>query len=465
MIRIFHRIVPRSYLVLGMIEVLILLSSPFAGLLVANTTRYFREIDFFQMLSISVVYAAVISGCMMIFGLYWKHRSENEFIDYARRMTASFVVGLMILALLFYGFPYLAIDRWHMFLTLVYSLILVTLVRILHHYFQDHESLKRRVLVLGTGKKAQKIEMLRRKTDRVGVNIIGFVPIYGETCKIDQEKLLTGMGALKDFALANQVEEIVLAVDDRRKSLPIDEILECKLEGIDIIDAGEFIERQNKKIRLDTLHPSSMIYSDGLQKAIANVYSKRLFDIFVSLLILFISSPIMLVTVISIWLESGFRGKIIYRQDRVGKDGRIFQVLKFRSMREDAEKDGKPQWAQKNDDRVTKNGKVIRMLRIDELPQLFNILKGDMSFVGPRPERPEFVEQLSQVIPYYNLRHKVKPGLTGWAQISYPYGASEKDAIEKLQYDLYYMRNFSLAFDLMILLQTAQAVLWGKGAR
>jgi sugar transferase (PEP-CTERM system associated) len=215
---------------------------------------------------------------------------------------------------------------------------------------------------------------------------------------------------------------------------------------------------------LDLLQPSWLIFSDGFRYGWLRVITKRMFDIGASGALLFFAWPVMVLAALAIVIESGGRGPIFYRQVRVGENWRLFQLIKFRSRRVDAESNG-PQWATKNDSRVTRVGAFMRKTRIDELPQLFNVLKGDMSFVGPRPERPMFVEQLSQNIPFYSERHRVKPGVTGWAQICYPYGASEEDAQQKLQYDLYYVKNYSLFLDLLILLQTAEVILWGRGAR
>jgi sugar transferase (PEP-CTERM system associated) len=232
-----------------------------------------------------------------------------------------------------------------------------------------------------------------------------------------------------------------------------------------VIDLQGFFERETGKLKLDILNPSWMIFSDGFNQGKGQSTQKRIFDVVVSLGLLALSWPLMLLVALAIKLEGGGRGSILYRQIRVGQHWRLFNVYKFRSMREDAEAGGKAQWAKENDDRVTRVGRFIRKTRLDELPQIFNVLKGDMSFVGPRPERPEFVTQLSEQIPYFAERHRVKPGITGWAQICYPYGASEKDSLEKLQFDLYYIKNYSLFLDLVIILQTAHAVVAGKGGR
>jgi sugar transferase (PEP-CTERM system associated) len=245
----------------------------------------------------------------------------------------------------------------------------------------------------------------------------------------------------------------------------MDQLLECRLEGVEIIELVTFLERETGKVRLDVLNPSWMIFSEGFRQGRVHGSLERAFDIAASHVLLAAALPLMILTVLAIKLTEGPRASIFYRQVRVGQYGRPFKLLKFRSMREDAERDGKAQWAQKNDSRVTKIGSFIRLTRIDELPQILNVLRGEMSFVGPRPERPEFVDQLNEKIPYYRERHSIKPGITGWAQLCYPYGSSEQDATEKLQYDLFYVKNHSLLFYLAILVQTVEVIVWRKGAR
>jgi sugar transferase (PEP-CTERM system associated) len=242
------------------------------------------------------------------------------------------------------------------------------------------------------------------------------------------------------------------------------QLLNCRLAGVPVTDVLTFVERESGKVELSMLYPSWLIFSEDINPRGLARLATRLFDIAAASLLLLLASPFMLLTALAIWLESGFKGPVIYRQERVGLEGVPFTLYKFRSMRTDAEQNG-AQWAQTDDPRTTHVGRFIRRSRLDELPQLFNVLKGEMSFVGPRPERPEFVDQLSKKIPYYRERHCVKPGITGWAQLCYPYGASEQDALEKLQYDLYYVKNKTVLFDMIILLQTAEVVLWRKGAR
>jgi sugar transferase (PEP-CTERM system associated) len=260
------------------------------------------------------------------------------------------------------------------------------------------------------------------------------------------------------------VDEIVVALTERRAgSMPLRQLLDCKVAGVKVHDLNTHFEKTLGQIRIDYLNASWLIFGDGFNQGLWRTAVKRVFDLFCATILLVLSLPVMLATAVLIKLESP--GPVLYRQVRTGLHGRSFSIAKFRSMRNDAEKDGKPVWAAANDARVTRVGAVIRRLRIDELPQLFNVLLGEMSLVGPRPERPYFVEQLTQEIPFYALRHSVKPGVTGWAQVRYPYGATVEDSQEKLQYDLYYVKNHTLFLDLLVLMETVSVVLTGKGAR
>ena len=260
------------------------------------------------------------------------------------------------------------------------------------------------------------------------------------------------------------VSEVVIAVRERRGGvLPLRQLLDCKLRGVRVMDLASFYERERGLLKLDSMRASWLIFGQGFEHGVTRDVVKRVFDLLVSVVMLAITFPVLLLAMVAIYLESG--RPVFYRQVRVGQGGRNFTIYKLRSMRKDAERDGKPVWATSDDDRITLVGKVIRKTRIDELPQLINVLRGDMSFVGPRPERPFFVRQLIEDIPYYDVRHSVKPGVTGWSQVRYPYGASVEDALAKLEYDLYYVKNHSLFLDLLILMETAQVVLLGKGAR
>jgi sugar transferase (PEP-CTERM system associated) len=262
----------------------------------------------------------------------------------------------------------------------------------------------------------------------------------------------------------NFVDEVVVAMDDRRRGFPVHEFLECRMSGIDVVDLPTFPERETGKVRLDVLNPSWIIFAEGFNVSPLQRAVERIFDVVASGLLILVALPFMLLAMLAIKLEDGFNAPVLYRQQRVGRNNEVFNVVKFRSMRIDAESDGQAIWATKNDPRATRVGTLMRKTRIDELPQLFTVLNGHMSFVG-RARAAEFVAQLEQRIPYYRERHWVKPGITGWAQLCYPYGATEQDALEKLQYDLYYVKNRSLLFDFAILVQTVEVVLWGKGAR
>jgi sugar transferase (PEP-CTERM system associated) len=269
---------------------------------------------------------------------------------------------------------------------------------------------------------------------------------------------------LRDIVSEKKVDEIILAVDDRRKAMPVHEVLDCKMDGVNVLDMLSFFERETGRVRLDLVNPSWLFLSDGFRVSVGGAFAKRVFDVLVSLLLLPVFLPLMVLVGSAVWVESRCKGSVFYKQVRVGKDNTHFTIYKFRSMKLNAEADGVARWATRNDARITRVGALIRKGRLDELPQIFNILKGDMSFVGPRPERPDFVEQLQQQYPYYRERHRMRPGLTGWAQISYQYGNSPDDAYRKLEYDLYYVKNYSIFLDLLIIVQTLHVVLTGKGA-
>jgi len=327
------------------------------------------------------------------------------------------------------------------------------------------EALKRNVLILGAGEYATWVTKLRRKSDRSGINVIGYLPVGSEEIKIQDGLLFEKEQSLLELLKVHEVDEIVVALTDRRESLPLRELMDARLKGIKIVELVTFLERQLGKIYSNLLNPSWIIFSEGFKQDGFRYFTKRLFDLVASSVLLVIASPFYIFAILSIWFESKGKEPIFYQQTRVGLNNKHFKLLKFRTMRSDAEIEGQAVWASHDDPRVTKFGKLLRKYRIDELPQIYNVFRGDMSLVGPRPERPEFVEQLTEAIPFYGERHRVSPGLAGWAQMKYPYGSSVEDAIEKLNFDLYYVKHHSLIFDLVILLQTAEVVLWGKGAR
>jgi sugar transferase (PEP-CTERM system associated) len=403
-------------------------------------------------------------GVMTAFGLYGSALHKND-REYQVRFLASYPAGALVMMIIFYVIPASFLGRGTMALSFLFSLILAALARVVFFRIVGGETLKRRVLVLGSGSRAAEVEaLLSRLGSRAGFHLVGFVLCGDEQPGRDKSKLLGDCNALRSLVGQHRIDEIVVGVRDRRNGhFPMSKLLECKLEGTSIVDLPTFFERETGYVQLNSLSASWMVFSEGFSKSGFQKLWKRAFDIFVSGVVLVATLPIMLVAVLAIWRETG--RPILYRQKRVGESGRVFEILKFRSMRVDAEKDGVARWAKKNDDRVTRVGKFLRLTRVDELPQLINVIRGDMSFVGPRPERPPFVHELSQKVPFYASRHSVKPGITGWAQIRYPYGASVDDAVQKLQFDIYYVKNHSLFLDLVVLFQTAQVVLFGKGAR
>jgi len=343
------------------------------------------------------------------------------------------------------------------------SLVLLSGARVFFKGALDDELFRRRILVYGEGKRAASLLELRRQSDQRGFIIAAFIPAPGDKMLLDDDRVAASNPSLLTHARQARATEIIIAMDDRRRGFPVRELLECKLSGLRVTDLLEFLERETGRVKVDLVNPGWIIFSERFATTARRRLLSRLFDLVGSISLFVVTLPLMLITSIAIVIGDGW--PIFVRQERTGFLGKPFTLYKFRSMRQDAEADGKARWAQENDARVTRVGRVIRRFRFDELPQLFNVIRGDMSFVGPRPERPEFVKHLNEEIPYYHERHYVKPGLTGWAQLRYPYGASEKDALAKLQYDMYYVKNRSLIFDLMILVQTAEVIFWRKGSR
>lgn len=466
MIRLFKHYVPLPLFLMAVMEAAVLFMSMYAG----TALRFAVEDpgDFEAVGPIfprAVVFTLVMLSIMTAFGLHQRdHRHEGQW-GYPVRFFGSFVLGFVAMLLIFYVFPKLLLGRGAFALVFLFAFLGTALNRFLFVRLFKLDAMRRRVLLLGSGSRSAKIEGL--EWDAQGqrrFNLVGCLSLSNAECCLDRTRILNDKGSVLSIARKYKIDEIVVGVRERRGGgLPSDQLLECKLAGFEVVDLPSFFERETGQLQIESLNPSWMIFSDGFSRSYFKDLTKRLFDVAASSLLLFLTLPVMLVTALLVWIESG--RPIFYRQERVGAQGRIFKVLKFRSMRQDAERDGVPQWAKKKDDRVTRVGRVIRLLRIDELPQIFNVLKGDMSFVGPRPERPYFVEDLSKKIAYYPSRHTVKPGITGWAQIRYPYGATVEDAVQKLQYDLYYVKNRSLFLDLIILFQTAQVILFGKGAR
>ena len=382
------------------------------------------------------------------------------------RIAISMVMSSMIVVLIFYLFLDLSLGRGVLALVYVQSFFVIGTVRTLFFELVDTSVFKSRVLVYGAGSDASYIDKkLRRKADRRGFDIVGYALLGNQDAQVDKNRIVKIDSPLLEYVNKNSIDEIVVATTDIQTRVKIDELVNCKLNGISVLDILTFFEREAGQIRIDILDPAWLVTSDGFSQSRLRNTIKRVFDLVVSFILLIVSLPVQLLIVIAIWFEDGIRAPIIYRQQRAGEYGSSFNVYKFRSMISGAEKAGEAIWASKGDCRVTAVGSFLRKYRLDELPQAINVIKGDMSFVGPRPERPEFISELAEHIPYYKERHLVKPGLTGWAQLNFSYGSSKEDAYHKHLYDMYYVKNHSLFLDCLILLQTVEVVLFGKGAR
>jgi len=399
--------------------------------------------------------------CLYFFDLY-DISNELSLPNTFTRMTQAFGVGCILLGVVYYSVPFMIISTRIFWIGYLMICLSVFFWRGAYYLVLRKRLFVQNILLVGTGTLASDIARVIEGVQDSVYRIKGFVG--------DKEPAYNPHGApvrptiedFDDLFAGHGIERIVVALDDGRGKTPVTSLLNYKLRGITIEQSTTFYERVVGKILVENIAPSWIIYSDGFALSRWKYHVKRMIDVFFSSIILLASLPVTLITALLIKLESD--GPIFYVQERVGEGNTIFRILKFRSMAQDAEKNGAV-WAKKNDDRVTRVGEVIRRLRIDEIPQLWNVLKGDMSLVGPRPERQVFVDELAKKIPYYSIRHEVKPGVTGWAQVCYPYGASELDALRKLEYDIYYMKNISIAFDLLVIFKTVKTVLFKKGSR
>src|SRR3989344_5417706 len=387
MIRLFKHYVPLPLLLLALTEAAVLFASMYAGtaLRFAGGGNYFSSVG--PIFPRAMVFSLVMLSIMTALGLHQRDLMREGEWGPLVRFVASFAVGLLVMLLIFYAVPDLFLGRGAFGLAFLIAFIGTALTRLLFVRLFRLNALKRRVLLLGSGSRSAKVEMLERdENGHRKFNLVGCLPLSKEDCCLDKTRILNDQNSILSVAKKYRIDEIVVGVRERRNGgLPANQLLECKLAGIEFVDLPSFFERETGQIQIESLNPSWMIFSDGFHRSQFKDMVKRVFDVMASSFLLLL-----------IWLESG--NPILYRQDRVGEYGHIFNLLKFRSMRQDAERDGAPQWAKKQDDRVTRVGKIIRKLRIDELPQVFNVLKGDMSFVGPRPERPVFVKDLSQKI-------------------------------------------------------------------
>ncbi|MBF0358021.1 MAG: TIGR03013 family PEP-CTERM/XrtA system glycosyltransferase [Magnetococcales bacterium] len=412
----------------------------------------------------AVFFACVLLISMAATGRY-QRLMEDGFIDESLRVALSFVLCIVALGLFFYVFPSLFIGRGAFALVLIFSFLAFLIIRkVFYDHLLDLRHLKRRIAVFGAGENACLIANLALKTPS-NFQVVGYWPVDGEVSHIKPSDICDKEQDFVQWVKNSRIDEIVIAQDGKFPKHFMQDILDSKSDGVLIVDLLSFFERESSLINMDILDPEWWIHeSHGVDQGSGQEIFKKIFDIFWSVVFLGTTLPLMIVTSLAIMIESRGRGPIFYFQKRVGFNGRIFEVMKFRSMRTDAEQDGVARWAQQDDKRITLVGSFIRKTRLDELPQFLNVLRGEMSFIGPRPERPVFVKQLKEKIPYYSERLRVKPGITGWAQVRYGYGSSEHDAAEKLKYDLYYVKNHGIFLDLLVLIYSVEVVLFGSGA-
>ena len=428
----------------------------------------------------ALVFALAMIVGMLSMGQYQNlNPKSNYFLPYIiMKTTISLAIGSLVLLVAYYVLPSTLIGRGIFGYSIAVSIIFLSLYRTILYRLLDGRIFRKKILIIGAGELASSLietESLKKRGQAQVKKVLapsyasyvihGFVNIDSKQHIVPDKYLVNPGESLVDYCEEYEIDEVVLAMSDRRKIMPVEALLDCKLANIRVTDFIAFWEKEKGTLRLDMLHPSWFIFCEDCEQGTIEKVITRAFDVFASLFILMLTFPLLIITSLLILLENSFKGPIFYRQERVGLNGVTFELLKFRSMIVNAESDGTAKWASKEDSRVTKIGKLIRKTRIDEIPQVINIFKGDMSVVGPRPERPEFVEKLQQSIPYYSIRHRIKPGLAGWAQLKYPYGANEEDAYNKLQYDLFYLKNHSILMDMLILIQTVEVIILGKGAR
>ncbi len=461
MIRLFKHYIPHSVALLWLVDMLLLVGANELSWRLRADQIGMDPGDLGTRLALHGGFALVISLSMVAVGVYGADALRSMRFAAARLLVA---VSLGVIALAFVDFIFAAQNFWRSTpaYAMAFAVVLLVANRLVLGGFLGTSAFRRRVLVLGAGQRAQRLRDLAERRES-GFVIVGYVAMSDGTPVVEEAISRAAINNLTRFVDNLGVTEVVLALEERRNALPLKDLLRIKTTGVHVNEFSSFLERETGRVDLDTVNPSWLIFSDGFSsgRAISSV-AKRLFDIVVSGVALCLTAPVILLFALLVKIDS--RGPAFYRQQRVGLFGEPFDVIKLRSMRTDAEVAG-AQWASKDDPRVTRIGRFIRKVRIDELPQSWSVLKGEMSFVGPRPERPQFVSELEEQLPYYAERHMVKPGITGWAQINYPYGASIEDSRHKLEYDLYYAKNYTPFLDLIIILQTLRVVLWSEGAR
>ena len=462
MIRLFKHYIPYAVLFLALVDfVLLIAAAETAWVIRANQIG--MDVDYIaNRFGQLLTFAVSVQVAAMAVGVYGPDSLQSLRFAIARLLVAV-SLGVIFQSVMAFALPGMTLWRSNSLYAMVLAFFFLAISRALLGTLIGGEAFKRRLLVLGAGKRAQRIKELEAKPGS-GFIVVGYIAMNENKRVIPEAINRDAIYNLGDFVVKMGASEVVLALEERRNAIPLDDLLRIKTTGVHVNEISSFLERETGRVDLDSVNPSWLIFSDGFSsgRRLSGI-AKRLFDIFASSGLLLFTAPVIILFAILVKLES--RGPAFYRQVRVGLFGQPYKVVKLRSMRSNAEENGKAVWAVKDDERITLIGRFIRKVRIDELPQTWNVLKGEMSFVGPRPERPEFVADLETQLSYYAERHMVKPGITGWAQINFPYGASIEDSRHKLEYDLYYAKNYTPFLDILILLQTIRVVLWPEGAR
>ncbi|WP_068075897.1 TIGR03013 family XrtA/PEP-CTERM system glycosyltransferase [Novosphingobium lentum] len=461
MVRLFKHYIPHAVLLLGLFDFVLLMLAGEVGWVLRAHQIGMDVGPVTERWTPLVIFAGLNQVAMIAVGVYGSDALRSMRYAMARLLVAI-SLGIIALSVVYFLLPGRTLWRSNLFYAMFLSLGMLFAIRLLLSGIIGTAAFRRRVLVLGAGLRADRLRKLGERPE-AGFAIVGYIGMSDSVHVVEEAINRSALHNLTRFVENLGVSEVVLALEERRNALPLKDLLRIKTTGVHVNDFSTFMERETGRVDLDTVNPSWLIFSDGFSSGrMLSSAAKRVFDIAVSSLLLAATLPVIVLFAILVKLDS--RGPAFFRQTRVGLFGQNFDVIKLRSMRTDAEAAG-AQWASKNDPRVTRVGRFIRKVRIDELPQAWSVLKGQMSFVGPRPERPEFVAELEEHLPFYAERHMVKPGITGWAQINYPYGASIEDSRHKLEYDLYYAKNYTPFLDLLILLQTLRVVLWHEGAR
>ncbi|MFO1259935.1 MAG: TIGR03013 family XrtA/PEP-CTERM system glycosyltransferase [Sphingomonadaceae bacterium] len=462
MVRIFKHYVPHAVLLLGLLDLILLVCSAEAAWVI-RARQIGMDVDYvLNRAGPLLSFAIALQAAMIGVGVYSTEALQSLRFSLARLLVAI-SLGVILYSVLYFLLPDITLWRSNTLYAMLIATAALIGARLLMSTIFGGEVFRRRIIVLGAGDRADRIRQLEKRPG-ASFYVVSYIAMGDGEPVIAEAIARKAIHNLSEYVVRLGASEVILALQERRKAVPMEDLLRIKTTGVHVNDFSTFMERETGRVDLDSVNPSWLIFSDGFSSGRRlSSFGKRLFDLIVSAILLVLTAPLTALAAIAVKLDS--TGPAFYRQKRVGLYGEEFEIVKLRTMREDAEVDGQAQWAEKDDPRITRLGYWLRKLRIDELPQCWVVLKGEMSFVGPRPERMQFVKELEKDLRFYAERHMVKPGITGWAQVNYPYGASLEDARHKLEYDLYYAKNYTPFLDILILLQTMRVILWHDGAR